>query len=308
MKRALVAGLAILAIGGIALYALIAFGLAFLFQKIGGISSMMPIAGTHAIQNITYCSSGGTDQKLDIYIPDQKGSSFPLVVYVHGGSWNSGSRNEAATASYLPQLAQLGYVVASIDYRLAPKYTFPAQVIDTKCAIRFLRSHATSYQINAQKIGIIGESAGGYLAAFAGVTGDNPDYKVGQYTNISDAAQAVVDISGPTDFTLPSSSASLTSVDVARAFLGNASPATASVVTHVTPHAAPFYIVHGANDTTVPPSQSEELTNLLTKNGVPAKLVLVQSAGHSIDATSASTEYSQIVMNMLAFLNQHLKG
>jgi acetyl esterase/lipase len=242
---------------------------------------------------------------LDLYIPDKPHTVFPLVVYVHGGSWVSGSKDEEAVANFLPTLAGAGYVVASINYRLAPTYTFPAQVDDVKCAIRFLRAHADDYSINAKRVGIVGESAGGYLAAFAGTTGDDSTFKTTAYTDQSDRVQAVVDISGPADFTVDNASA--TAKRIAYTFLANADPAIASPIIHVTANDPPFLILHGADDHVVPPSQSQHLQQALQRVGAPSQLILVHHAGHDLDVSNVEPSFSQLALTILSFLKSHLQ-
>src|SRR5262245_50507483 len=112
------------------------------------------------IRDLEYARVGDTSLKLDLYVPSAA-KSPPVVVWVHGGAWRSGSK---ANPSVLP-LTERGYAVASVDYRLSPVAPFPAQVHDIKAAIRFLRANAKEYGIGAEKIAISGGSAGGHLAA-----------------------------------------------------------------------------------------------------------------------------------------------
>lgn len=307
MKKVLLIVLATLTICGVGVYAAIVFGVGYLARKasVPALPIATPLLATQTVSDVTYCSSGGASQLLDLYIPSKGAATFPLVVYIHGGSWVSGSKDEEALSQYLPALAQAGYVVASLNYRLAPQYTFPAQVDDVKCAIRFLRAHAGQYHINAGHVAAVGESAGGYLAAFTGATGNLGQFKTTAYTNGSDAVQAVVDISGPADFT-NAAGASNAAMQTAYTFLGSAQPATASVTTYITPHAAPFLILHGADDTVVPAAQSEELQSKLQAAGDAAKLILVQQAGHSLDATTIQPDFSQLAVDILTFLQQTL--
>lgn len=276
-----------------------------------GIQVDAPVFTTyHSEQNKTYCSPDGNEQKLDIHVPDNKNRIFPLIVYVHGGGWYTGSKDTAAVAQYMPEVARLGYVVAIINYRLAPDYTFPAQVQDTKCAIRYLRAHAEQYNIDSNNVGIIGESAGGYLAAFAGVTGNSVTYKTAEYAQHSDSVQAAVNLFGPSNFV--STQASPQAIRMARTFLGSANPTEASTVTHITKQAAPLLIVHGKDDTTVPYSQSQTLHEALQKAGVNTTLIPVTDAGHGLSATTPGKTIDPsltiIRQEITTFLAAHLKN
>lgn len=304
MRKTLFISCVILAGLGAGAYVAVIFGISYLFAKADTATAIVPSLTSHTVHDITYCTPDGQAQQLDMYIPNKANTTFPLVMYIHGGSWVSGSKDEEAITQYLPTLADAGYVVASINYRLAPRYTFPAQVNDVKCAIRFLRAHASMYAINPQYIGVVGESAGGYLAAFTGVTGDSAAYKTNEYLTESDAVQAVVDLSGPTDFTVDN--ASDRAKHIAYTFLGAASPASASPVTHIHAGAPPFLIIHGVNDTIVPVAQSEQLKTQLVNAGTSVQLVIVQNAGHSLDATSINPSLSQLALIILSFLRAHL--
>jgi len=109
-------------------------------------------------------------QKLDILIPNEGEGPFPLVVYIHGGGWCFGDKRNIHTISAL-QLAFEGYAVASINYRLSGVAKWPAQIYDCKAAIRFLRANAKKYNLLTEKIGVIGNSAGGHLTAMLATTG-----------------------------------------------------------------------------------------------------------------------------------------
>lgn len=261
----------------------------------------------HSERDVTYCSPGGNAQKMDLHIPDT-GKKYPLLVYVHGGGWYAGSKESAVATDYISEVARLGYVVASINYRLVPDHTFPAQVEDTKCAIRFLRAHAADYKIDSTHVGILGESAGGYLAAFVGTTGDSKTFKTGEYTEQSDTVQAVVDLFGPTTFVNTSARAS--SAALARNFLGSANPATASATTYASKNDPPFLIIHGDADTTVPLDQSQSLQSKLLQTGAKAELIVVQNAGHGLIVHGnqpLSPNLGSVRGSITVFLATHLK-
>lgn len=115
-------------------------------------------------------------QKLDILIPNEEQGPFPLVVYIHGGGWCFGDKRNVHTISAL-QLAYEGYAVATINYRLSEVAKWPAQIYDCKAAIRFLRANAEKYNLIADKIGVIGNSAGGHLTGMLATTGGMPEFE-----------------------------------------------------------------------------------------------------------------------------------
>ncbi len=119
-------------------------------------------------RDITYCTADGVELKLDFFLPKQPLGVVPLVIYVHGGGWFEGDKRGGEGMLDAPALLEAGFAFATLNYRLAPEYKFPAMIQDVKCAIRFLRAHAGEYRIDPQKIGIYGASAGGHLVQHGG--------------------------------------------------------------------------------------------------------------------------------------------
>jgi acetyl esterase/lipase len=139
-------------------------------------------------------------QILDIYLPDRGEGPFPLLLYVHGGGWSMGSKTLCALDCVIGAL-QFGYAVASVDYRLAPAAVFPEFLFDVKTAVRWARANADQYNLNPERFGMIGDSAGGHLTLMVGFTAGHPEYEGEQYgwAGVSSAVQAIVDMYGPTD-------------------------------------------------------------------------------------------------------------
>ena len=133
---------------------------------------------------------------LDVCKPPKGTKPYPVVVCVHGGSWQSGFRGQFH--QWISDLAEHGYFAASIEYRLAPKHRFPAQVEDVKCAIRFLRSKAKEWDLDPDRFALMGRSAGGHLVLLAGLA----DGFEGQGGNAdqSSKVRCIVNYMGPTDF------------------------------------------------------------------------------------------------------------
>ncbi|MGH8613250.1 MAG: alpha/beta hydrolase fold domain-containing protein, partial [Gammaproteobacteria bacterium] len=141
-------------------------------------------------KDVVYRQVDGEALKLDLVQPPKDGGPFPLVIWIHGGAWRIGDRKDNHEG--MRDLAKLGYASASVQYRFAPKYKFPAQLDDVRAALAFLRAHAKEYNIDPARIGVCGGSAGGQLALLLGLAHTNGD---GQ----TNAVRAVVNFYGPTD-------------------------------------------------------------------------------------------------------------
>jgi acetyl esterase/lipase len=233
--------------------------------------------------DVTYCKPNGLELKMDAYLPlILDNEPAPAILYAHGGGWTDGDKSEASVGA--SQLAAMGYMVASINYRLAPQHKWPAQIEDVKCAVRHLRANAATYRIDPNRIGVIGGSAGGHLAALAGLTGPGAGFEGnGGYPEQSSQVQVVVDIFGPTDFATMDLQPHRASVEQLLGLpLEQAADALkrASPITYVRGDAPPFFILHGDKDDLVPLSQSQELYDRLRAAGTPADLLVVKNAGH----------------------------
>src|SRR5437868_4772034 len=157
-------------------------------------------AGTKAHRDLEYVANGHERNKLDLFVPESADGPLPLIIWVHGGGWQAGSKDGC------PPLrgghTQRGYAVASINYRLSGHAPFPAQIEDCKAAIRWLRAHAKEYNLDPKRFGVWGSSAGGHLVALLGTSGDVKEFDVGANLDQSSRVQAVCDYFGPTDFTV----------------------------------------------------------------------------------------------------------
>ena len=262
-------------------------------------------------RNVAYCKRNGVALKMDIYFPKQaKDVAMPIVVYVHGGGWIAGSKGRGPGMSDTPALLARGYVVAAVNYRLAPRYKFPAQIEDIKCAIRFLRAHALALNIDPNRVGAWGSSAGGHLVALLGLTDASAGFDVGEYLDQSSRVRAVVDMFGPTDLMTWSRGANgmfgkrvfeITSKD--DPMLTRGSP-----VTYVSKDAPPFLILQGDKDRLVPPSQSQELYDRLKAAGANVNLVMVKKAGHGfIPRGTINPSRADLTKMMADFFDENLR-
>jgi acetyl esterase/lipase len=247
---------------------------------------------------------------------------FPLVVYIHGGAWMSGdSQRSGAFVDFpgvLASLAQRGYVVASIEYRLSGEAKFPACIQDVKSAIRWLRAHAAEYAIDPTRAITWGVSAGGHLAALAAVScgaqaleppsaadnnPGNPDAKAAPNASpqVSDCVQGTVAWYGVFDFATIAAQARddrAMSRDVPDApewrMLGcfaaeckDGQIAAASPVTYVDPKDPPMLLMVGNKDKTVPYHQTLEMAQKLKSAGVPAELIVLPDIDHGFIGPTA---------------------
>lgn len=256
-------------------------------------------------KDITYCTVDGVELKMDVYYPSENNGRFAVTMYVHGGGWSSGDKAQGAGAIEIPELQKAGFLVVSVNYRLAPEYEFPAMIEDVKCAVRSLRAHADEYNLDPNRIGVWGGSAGGHLVALLGTSDESAGFDVGEYLEYSSRVQAVVDMFGPADLTVQFQGG----YESARRVFGDFDAALASPVTYVTADDPPFLMLHGEKDALVPIEQSEILLAALQAAGVPAELVPVVNAGHSFkpDGGQISPLRKEIAQLVIAFFEERLK-
>jgi acetyl esterase/lipase len=256
-------------------------------------------------QDVAYGVQGGEKLLLDIYQPAESGSKpRAAVVLIHGGGWSSFDKSTMRGMGNF--LARCGYVAVSVDYRLfhGSENRWPAQLDDVQRAVRWLRANAGKYNIDASRIGAFGHSSGAQLAALLGMedTRDNSDPALAKY---SSRVQAVVDVSGPTDFLAnhdADGDAFLTS------FFGGDSTKLAEVwrsaspVYHVDKSNAPFLIVHGTADHDVPMAQAQELYDKLHDAKVPVTLIKIDD-GHTFQSVEARHRLAE---ETLSFFDRYL--
>lgn len=290
-------------------------------------------AGTVAPRNlpsgqmstVEYCRPDGVPLAMDLYMPPdslvaRKGKPAPVALYVHGGGLVLGDRKvqglgasvanpDGALFSPLQrQLNARGFVVASIDYRLAPATPWPEQIEDAKCAVRFLRAHSAGLGINPDRIGVWGSSAGGLLSSLLGLAGPKAGFDGSQYPGQSSSVRAVVDMfGGPADLNDFNNSDPFGRFIVRIGFgSSTATRRSASPITYVAPGAPPFLILQGTKDPMVSPRQSAELPRCLHTAGVPATLVMVEGAGHGLDAPGEQPSKDALVKKVVDFFARNL--
>ena len=261
-------------------------------------------------------------ETLNIYIPNEGKGPFPTIIYVHGGGFEFGDANEVINENLIKPTLEHGYALVAINYRLSGEAKFPAQIEDVKASIRFMRANAKTYNIDPDRIGLWGSSAGGNLVALAGTT-DNSDLfnnpKLGN-ADVSSHVNAVVDWYGPINFLTmdeqfkesgingqnhdgadsPESKYLGTQITKVPELVKEANPET-----YITPDAPAFLIEVGREDNIVPYQQSVNFANELTKviGKRRVKLVIIPDASHG-GSQFTSPANLKIVYK---FLNRFLK-
>ena len=269
------------------------------------------------ISNIPYAGTTNPRQTLDLILPVKPAGETPLpvVAFIHGGGWRGG--NKSGGVGRVARYAAGGnYAGVSVGYRLTGEAIWPAQIHDCKAAIRWIRANAKTYNLDEDKIGVWGTSAGGHLVAMLGTSGGDKamDGTIGPNAKHSSRVTCVVDCFGPTDFL------QMDAHRPARARLthdeGNSPEslliggpirdnrdkvASANPITYVSKDAPPFLIAHGTADPLVPFHQSELLDAAFRKAGLKPIFLHVVGAGHGF----GGAEFDSRVR---AFFDKHLRG
>lgn len=220
------------------------------------------------------------------------GSSLPVVVYIHGGALVKGSaiiRNnplsphEWVIAHVEANVIHQGFAFVSVNYRLAPKYKWPSQIDDVAAALRYIQTVAVQYHLDASRIAVMGDSAGGALSSLVGLSGE----RQGQVRETAFGAlppvAGVVDMFGPVDRRFLQETWTAKHGNLPNPVFGPLTPRVvrqASAVAYVHRSAPPFLILQGTRDTIVPPWLSQELYQRLCKVGDTARLVMIHHSEH----------------------------
>ncbi|KPV60136.1 peptidase S9 [Paenibacillus sp. A3] len=204
--------------------------------------------------------------------------TYPLIIYLQGCGWGWSEQDTFAFVPQLAEFAKLGYVVASVQYRGSGEAIFPAQIQDVRTAVRFLKAHASQYNIDPRRVGVWGDSSGGHLALLLGLAeGEEAFEGDREYLYESSSVQAVVDWFGPTNLLSMSRYPSVFDHDsphspesklVGGAIQENKEKSRkASPIEYVRADAPPILIMHGDQDDVVPYEQSVELFQALKQAG-----------------------------------------
>lgn len=243
----------------------------------------IPIPDTiKAYENVDYAVFGERKVQLGVYRPNTT-ECLPGIVVVHGGGWKKGSRHSFQPLSV--QLAEKGYVVVNIDYRLSGEAKFPAGVEETKAAVRWLRANAKKYHVKSDKIGAVGGSAGGHLVAMASLTGHTKQFNgEGNHPKVSSEIQATIIMGPGVDQVTRVKKAPNQHVENCFIYFGGEyadipeTYALASPISHVTKNMGPIFMLDGSKDR--PGERYVDFVKVLDKYGVPNKFEVIKGAKH----------------------------
>lgn len=235
------------------------------------------------IPDVVFGTGGTRELKMHVLHPKEPSDQpRPVFVWIHGGGWRGG--NKESGVHQVLKAVRLGFVGATVEYRLTGEAAFPAQIEDCKCAIRYLRAHSEQYNIDVERIAVAGSSAGGHLAALVGTSGSSSELKgTGGWPDQSSRVHAVIDLYGPTDFekfvTAPGYESHNKDGSPESRLLGGgevlANPEgirRVNPITYIDDDCPPFLIIHGDADRTVPLNQSEALHQALLEQGIESTL------------------------------------
>ncbi len=281
--------------------------------------------GIQAYNGVTYVTEiGYRPLRLDIYRDPKASSASPVVLFIHGGAWESGNRQAqgkiADFPSTLANLASKGYVVVSAEYRLNGEATFPAPYYDVQAAIRFLKDHANTYGIDPKRFGIWGTSSGGQLATLAAVACNSTGLSRVRDSSptTSTCVNTVAIWNGVFDFKAMEPAPKPAQNGHPRSRLLSCNPgfctndvlAAASPITYVDAKSPPFFLAHSRSDDVVPFAQSTEFEKKLQENGVPVTTYYVDGLHHgfvSDDPNVTKTVSDELLARTFAYFDKTLK-
>lgn len=254
-------------------------------------------------EGVVFGTGGGRDLKVDIYTPPGNPISAPGVLLIHGGSWRSGDRSQLRGYGIL--LGRLGYVCVACEYRLSGEAAWPAQIHDTKAALRWMRANATRLGVDPGRIAVSGNSAGAHIALVLGGTPNLPEFEgIGGNPGVDTSVRAVISFYGPSDFgsdpkNAQGAVAELMGPGVTADALRGASP-----VSYTKPGYPPTLLIHGNGDETVDPEASLRVYRELAKAKVPVELHMYEGLPHAFDSSPIYGRQSADIM--ANFLARHL--
>lgn len=259
---------------------------------------------------------------LDLLQPQQEGP-LPLVIFLTGGGFIFSNRDNGVQLRYY--LAERGYAVASVAYRVTPGTQFPGPLEDVKGAVRYLRSHAERWNLDATRIALVGASAGGYLASFAGITNGVARFDKGENLQVKSDVSCAVSLYGPSDLSKAAedyreeiqafhrSEGSLQSLFVNGIPQIGGSPgglqanperaAAANPLCYISKKSSPILLMHGSEDLEVSPSQTDLLFQALRAQGIPSERYVIPGAGHG----GAYWVQDEVLQVIESFIRQYLE-
>jgi len=284
---------------------------------------MTTVSAIDIRKNVPFGAHDGDVLTGDYYAPPEAGA-YPALIALHGGAWKYGTAE--GYQYWGPYLAQRGYVLFSINYRLVQgtKHRYPVAVHDTRAAVQFLRSHAAAFKVDPTRIGCIGDSAGAHLAALVALTGDSPPFSKtapnDPYAGVSTHVKVVVGVYGVYDLLAQWQHDQIARPrdQITEAFLGKSPMESKHIYYEASPftyttiernHTA-FLVIWGTEDDIVDArSQSEAFVTALKQAGFFVRTVIVPGAPHfwMWDPLEEPTSFTGFVApRLLRFLQQQL--
>jgi len=272
-------------------------------------------------RGVIYSTVEKEQLRLELVVPDTPGP-HPVVVCFHGGAWTGGHRNNLCEVNVfapggkdkciLHVLAENGFAAASVGYRLAPKHQFPAQIIDAKTAVRFLRANAKKYDLDADRFAALGFSAGGHLASLLGTTDSKAGFDGKEHADADGSVTCVVNFYGPCDLAAYGNTRFVEEAFMVPV-LGKSCRTDANVykkaspIEYVSKASAPTLFIHGTHDIVVPFKQSETMCDKLKGCGVTAELLTLKEKSHGWDGDTADESAAAAVKFLKAQLKKGAK-
>jgi acetyl esterase len=269
---------------------------------------IVPIAFAVEQNDVEFARPGGVSMTLDLKTPEGTGP-FPAAIIVHGGSFSHGNKRSYVTPLF-DVLSNAGFSWFTINYRLAPDYQFPAAVQDVENAIRWVKANAAKYHVDAKRIALIGESAGGYLVAY-----------VGAHPSGGANVAAIVDFYGPNDLVLQTEKRRRETAPAKppgpglMEFLGFKSWQDAGVVeklhavsptTLISKRMPPFLFIHGNDDEQVPYEQSPKMCAAMRKAGAKCDIITVEGGRHGMSSWEKDPAKAHWKQDLIAWLQKTL--
>ena len=251
--------------------------------------------GFSARLDVEYARVKDWQGRMDLYLPPKEKGPAPVVINIHGGGWNHGTKESQTGFS---TFFKMGFAVANVEYRLTPQATAPAAIEDVRCALFYLVKNAQVLNIDVNKIVVMGGSAGGHLALMAGLLQNDSRFDTNCAVKNHFTIAAIVDKYGLADLTVLQGNRSV------REWLGSAAGdkkfvQSVSPIFYVKKTSPPTFIVHGDADPTVPYQQSVELNKKFQEAGVKTVFITVPGGAHGKFAKEKNSEINRAIADFL---------
>lgn len=281
---------------------------ASLFFVVGAFTTAF--ATVTIIESLPY-KEGMPEAVLDLYLPDSS-EKKAVVLVIHGGGWTSGSRKGNREVAVAHRLAEDGFAVASLDYRLAPKSRWPAQLEDVRSALRYLAGQTDKYQLDMARVALFGGSAGGHIALMAAYNQDR--VQEGPAIRAVVAFYPITNLLTRQETDKAGKSLGIIKEGTGEKLLGVTRQTNevmwkqASPTSYVNQNSPPTFLAHGRKDNVVNWEQTSELISILDEARVPHEVVYLDEAGHTFDLSTWNKKPLEKDLEPLvvSFLRKHL--